>query len=99
MYFGFNEIAKRIKDNPGKYRSIEFDGCSCLPDEILGYLIGDKWRKVLRCCMKHDLKYIYGISGDKNARFRADIELKNDLIQEARVSFWIAAKFFYSVGN
>ena len=47
--------------------------------------------------MKHDLKYIYGISGDKSARFRADTELEDDLIYEAKVSPWIAEKFFYSV--
>ena len=38
-YFGLDYLVERIESDPERYKDWKFDGCSGLPDEIMGFTI------------------------------------------------------------
>lgn len=94
--FNLNDIVKRIRSNPGQYKSWVFDGCSGLVDHLLG-LTGTKWQDITyKCCLPHDIEYAYGIPGDDQARLEADMRFYNRLI-DVGVKPKIAKIFYNAV--
>ncbi|MCK4815072.1 hypothetical protein KA005_04820, partial [bacterium] len=69
-YFGLTYIASRIEDQPDMYKDFTFDGCSCVPDELLGLFTGCKWKDITyKCCLQHDIQYAYGnIENDREKK-------------------------------
>ena len=64
-YFSLEYLADRIKSNPEKYKDWKFDGCSGLPDEVMGFFTGCDWKDITyKCCLPHDLCYAYGDPGN-----------------------------------
>ena len=43
-HFTLDYLAARIEETPEKFKDWKFDGCSCLPDEVLGLFTGCDWR-------------------------------------------------------
>lgn len=97
QHFKFENLVSRIKSNPGSYNNWKFDGCSGLPDELLGIFTGLDWKKITMCCLKHDLKYMYGRPGSYYERKKVDRELAEDLITEAEMRPWLAEVFYHAV--
>lgn len=96
--YKLDHLEKRILANPRKYHDWKFDGCSCVPDELMGLFTGCDWHDITYgCCLPHDLKYAYGIPGDEKERARADQELYQDLIKEAKMKEWLARIFRVAV--
>ncbi|MGD8389049.1 MAG: hypothetical protein PVG49_18020 [Desulfobacteraceae bacterium] len=96
--FGLEHLAERIKADPEAFQPWRFDGCSCLPDEMLGILASGDWRQITyECCLPHDLAYAYGEPGNKDERRRSDRKLERDLIERAGMAPWIAAMFHAGV--
>ena len=95
-HFGMYREANRIASRPEAYRKWEFDGCTGLPDVLLRrlHLMGWQWQAVTLACLKHDLRYAYGIPGDKHGRLFADRELRTGL---AKVIPGWAAWTFYAI--
>lgn len=105
-HFELWDLVYRIKDNPDKYRSWEYDGCSGVPDELLDAIFFKMGRwfgwlrrlwnkgKVTEQCLKHDLKYAYGAPGNDEERLHADMDLRNDLIKHANILPNVADFFF-----
>jgi hypothetical protein len=55
-YFKLDYLVKRIEDNRDEYKNWEFDGCSGLPDQIMGLFTDCKWQDITyKCCLPHDL--------------------------------------------
>lgn len=81
-YFGLDQLADRIVQNPGAYRAWEFDGCSMLPDRLLGVLTrSGRWKDITyTCCLPHDLEYAYGDPANEAVeREAADCRLRDRL--------------------
>ena len=96
-HFKLDYLVKRIQENPDRYKSWEFDGCSGLPDEILGLFVGD-WRDVTyKCCLPHDLSYAYGEQDNDIERKRVDIKFYSDLVTKAGMKKWYASAFLAAV--
>ena len=63
-----------------RYKPWVFDGCSCLPDELIGK-ITTQWMCVVNCCcLPHDLGYAYGQLGNYKERLRVDSKFYRDLL-------------------
>ena len=59
-HFKLDYLINRIQQNPEKYKNWNFDGCSGLPDEIMGLFTGCIWEDItFKCCLPHDLCYAY----------------------------------------
>lgn len=98
IYFGLDYLVARIEENPDNFRSWEFDGCSGLPDRLLGTFTGCSWEDITyKCCLPHDLGYAYGEPGNEAERKKVDKKFYNDLIEEAGMKKWRAAIFYRAV--
>lgn len=61
-YFGLDYLVERIESDPESYKNWKFDGCSGLPDKVMGLFTRCNWEKITcRCCLPHDLCYGYGL--------------------------------------
>jgi hypothetical protein len=98
LHFDLDELVERIDRDPGRYKHWRFDGCSCLPDKLLGLFAGCRWQDITyRCCLPHDLRYGYGESGNNAERKAADEQFFHDLIKKAGMRRWLAAAFMAGV--
>jgi hypothetical protein len=97
-YFKFDTLVNRIEAAPERYTAWIFDGCSGLPDEIMGFFTGCDWREITyACCLPHDLRYAYGEMGNEAERRKADEELYHNLVNRAGMKKWCASAFFTAV--
>jgi len=97
-HFGLDYLVARIKADPGQFESWEFDGCSCLPDEVMGLFTGCDWRDITyKCCLPHDLCYAYGEPGNEAERRRVDTKFFSDLVTKAGMKTWVAYAFLAGV--
>lgn len=97
-YFGMEDIVRRIEAQPEMYDYFIFDGCSCLPDELLGLFTGCKWRDITYlCCLPHDIAYAYGETGDDREKEVADKLFEENLIKKAGMNSWTAKVFLAAV--
>jgi len=98
QHFNLDYLVKRIENDPHQYNPWEFDGCSGLPDEIMGLFTGCEWRDITyKCCLPHDLCYGYGEAGNDIERKRVDVKFYSDLVTKAGMGQWQAAAFLAAV--
>lgn len=91
-------VIERIENNPDTYTEFIFDGCSCIPDEMLGLFTGCKWKDITyMCCLPHDIQYAYGRHGDDFEKEYADELFKDNLIKKAKMNSWMAKIFLFAV--
>jgi hypothetical protein len=96
--FNLDYLIKRIEANPDRYKSWKFDGCSGLPDQIMGFFTGCKWEDITyRCCLPHDLSYAYGEPGNDVERERVDLKFYSDLVTKAGMKKYLASAFLTAV--
>ena len=97
-HFGLDYLVSRIEANPDRCKDWKFDGCSCLPDEVLGLFTGCDWRDIThKCCLPHDLCYAYGEPGNHAERKRVDAKFFSDLVTKAGMKTWLAHAFLAGV--
>ena len=97
-YFDFDYLVERIESHPEKYKDWKFDGCSCLPDELMGLFAGCNWEDITyKCCLPHDLCYGYGDLGNRDERTWVDEQFYSDLLNKAGMKKWAASAFFAAV--
>lgn len=97
-YFGLDYLVERIESDPESYKNWKFDGCSCLPDELMGLFTGCNWEDITyKCCLPHDLCYGYGELGNKTERKRVDKQFYSDLVTKACMNEWAASAFLAAV--
>ena len=97
-YFELDYLVARINADPDAYKSWEFDGCSGLPDRMLGFFTGCHWEDITyKCCLPHDLGYAYGEIGNEAEREEVDKKFYEDLIREAGMNRWLASLFYKAV--
>lgn len=94
LHYGFDEIVQRIKHSPALFRPWVFDGASGVNDESAGELFNIP--NIVEIALQHDLPYAYGIKGDKHARKKADMKLKQDIIDDG-AGYVIANSFYLAV--
>jgi hypothetical protein len=99
-WFGLNHVIDEIewadRTHPDIFKPWVFDGCSCVPDRLLG-ITGVRWTEITyKCALIHDLEYAYGISGDTVARKNADVRFYDNLIGVGLNRIW-ANIFYYFV--
>ena len=95
---GLIYIVERIEAQPEMYEDFIFDGCSCIPDELLGLFTGCKWQDITYlCCLPHDIGYAYGDPGNKNERKSVDYLFFHNLIHLAGMKPWLASVFMNAV--
>lgn len=100
LYYGFYNLIEKMDANTDAFKPFKFDGCSCVPDRLLGIISKKGWKKVTEQCWKHDLKYAIGsLDKEETERARADLELKEDLINEAEVDPGVAELFLFLVSK
>ena len=98
QHFKLYYLVDRINENPEKYKPWKFDGCSGLPDKLLGIFTKCNWEDITyKCCLPHDLGYGYGQKGNTLERERVDKIFYDDLISKALMERWIAKIFYYAV--
>ncbi len=96
--FGLDYLVERIESDPESYENWKFDGCSGLPDEVMGLFTGCNWEKITyKCCLPHDLCYAYGERGNIIERKRVDLKFYSDLVTKAGMSEWCASAFHAAV--
>ena len=97
-YFNLDYLVARIENDPGAYGDWKFDGCSGLPDELLGLFTGCKWEDITyRACLPHDLGYAYGEPGNKEERKLVDERFYENLVSKAGMKKWCASAFLAAV--
>ena len=97
-HFGLDYLVARIESDPTRYKDWKFDGCSGLPDELMGLFTGCKWEDITyQCCLPHDLCYGYGEPGNEIERERVDVKFYSDLVTKAGMRKWIASAFLSAV--
>jgi len=97
-YFGLDYLIERIESDPGRYKEWKFDGCSGLPDEVMGFFTGCDWKDITyKCCLPHDLCYGYGEPGNDIERKQVDQKFYSDLVTKAGMKKWCASAFFAGV--
>lgn len=97
-HFGLEYLVERIVSHPEKYREWTFDGCSGLPDEVMGFFTGCIWEDITyKCCLPHDLCYGYGEPGNTDERKRVDREFYENLVHRAGMKKWCASAFLAAV--
>lgn len=95
---GFLHIVQRIEAQPEMYEYFIFDGCSCIPDELMGLFTGCKWQDITYlCCLPHDIQYAFGDLGNKEERKSADYLFFHNLIHLAGMKPWLASVFMNAV--
>jgi hypothetical protein len=96
--FKLNYLIKRIKSDPTLFTEWKFDGCSCLPDELMGLFTGCDWKDITyKCCLPHDLCYAYGELGNEVERKRVDVKFYSDLVTKAGMAEFLASAFLTAV--
>lgn len=96
--FELDYLRQRLLAKPSNYVSWPFDGCSGLPDPIMGLFTGCDWRDITyKCCLPHDLAYAYGELGNEIERERVDLKFYSDLITKAGMKKWKASAFLAAV--
>ena len=97
-HFHLIYLIERIESNPEGYKDWKFDGCSGLPDEIMGLFTGCDWKDITyKCCLPHDLCYGYGARGNDIERKRVDVKFYSDLVTKAGMREWAATAFLAAV--
>ncbi len=97
-HFSLDYLVDRIESYPERYKDWKFDGCSCLPDEVLGFFAGCNREDITyKCCLPHDLCYGYGEKGDSNERKQVDKQFYEDLVTKAGMKEWCASAFRVAV--
>ena len=97
-HFDLNYLVDRITANPESYKAWSFDGCSGLPDELMGLFTGCDWKDITyKCCLPHDLCYAYGETGNEIEREQVDKNFHHDLVTKAGMRKWVASVFLSSV--
>ncbi len=97
-HFNLDYLIDRIETHPHTYKPWKFDGCSGLPDEVMGLFTGCHWRDITyQCCLPHDLCYGYGEPGNTMERKRVDVKFYSDLVTKAGMKEWQAAAFLAAV--
>lgn len=97
MHFELDYLVKRIETFPERYKSWKFDGCSCLPDQVLGFFFKMDWRDITyKCCLPHDLGYAYGEHGNEEEKEKVDVAFYSHLI-EVGMKEWAAKAFLEAV--
>ena len=97
-HFGLDYLVDRIEVGPKKYKDWTFDGCSGLPDEVMGFFTGCDWKDITyKCCLPHDLCYAYGEKGNDIERKQVDLIFYNDLVTKANMKKWCAKAFLAGV--
>jgi len=97
-YFDLNYLVERIESDPESYKNWKFDGCSGLPDEVIGLFTGCNSEDItFKCCLPHDLCYAYGEQGNIIERKRVDLKFYSDLVTKAGMSEWCASAFLAAV--
>jgi hypothetical protein len=97
-HFKLDYLVERITANSERYNSWKFDGCSCLPDEMLGLFTGCRWEDITyKCCLPHDLCYAYGEPGNDVERKRVDVKFYSDLVTKAGMKKFLASAFLAGV--
>lgn len=95
---GFLHIVERIEAQPEMYKDFVFDGCSCIPDELLDLFTGCKWQDITYlCCLPHDIGYAYGDPKNRNERKSVDYLFFHNLIHLAGMKPWLASVFMNAV--
>lgn len=95
---GLTYISNRLNDHPERYEDFIFDGCSCLPDEMLGFFTGCKWEDITyKCCLEHDIQYAYGDLNNDCEKKIADRLFEENLIKKAGMNSWMAKVFLAAV--
>ena len=97
-FFGLDYLVKRIESASESYSDWKFDGCSGLPDEVMGFFTGCDWEDITyKCCLPHDLCYAYGDQGNEIERKRVDVKFYSDLVIKAGMKKWYASAFLVAV--
>ena len=97
-YLKLDYLIERIENNSDRYKSWKFDGCSGLPDKIMGFFTGCNWEDITyKCCLPHDLCYGYGEEGNDIERERVDLKFYSDLVTKADMKKWQASAFLAAV--
>ena len=97
-HFKLDYLIKRISENKDRYDTWAFDGCTGVPDELLGLFTGCDWQDItFKCCLPHDLCYSYGEVGNDIERRRVDIKFYSDLVTKAGMKKFLAAAFLAAV--
>ena len=97
-YFKLDYLIKRIKSNSDNYKIWPFDGCSGVPDEVMGFFTGCDWKDITyKCCLPHDLCYGYGEFENEIERKRVDLKFYSDLVTKAHMKKWCASAFLAAV--
>lgn len=97
-HLGLDHLIRRIEEAPEAYKGWKFDGCSCLPDEVMGLVTGCNWQDITyQCCLPHDLRYAYGELGNEQEREEADEAFYSDLVVKAGMIEWCASAFLIAV--
>ncbi len=97
-HFKLDYLVRRIERHPEHYTSWVFDGCSGLPDQLLGLCVDCAWRDITyKCCLPHDLAYGYGEPGNDIERERVDLKFYSDLVTKAGMKKWQASAFLAAV--
>lgn len=97
-HFKLKYLVERIEQNPDQYKEWTFDGCSGLPDELMGLFTGCDWKDITyKCCLPHDLCYGYGESWNDIERERVDLKFYSDLVTKAGMKKWLASAFLAAV--
>lgn len=93
-HFRLDYLVERIQKQPGWYKSFRFDGCSCVPDELLGLFTGCDWKKItFLCCLPHDLGYAFGEPGNMVEKQHVDQLFEQNLVDLAEMRPWLAEDF------
>jgi len=96
--YNLDYLVKRIEANSDSYKSWRFDGCSGLPDEIMGFFTECNWEDITyKCCLPHDLCYAYGELNNDIERQRVDLKFLSDLVTKAGMKQWCATAFLSAV--
>ena len=96
--FKLDYLVERIEADPHGYKDWVFDGCSGLPDQIMGFFTGCSWQDITyKCCLPHDLCYAYGEPGNSIERERVDLKFYSDLVTKAGMKKWVASAFLAAV--
>ncbi len=96
--FGLTYIVERIEVQPEEYKDFIFDGCSFVPDELMGLFTGCDWRDITYlCCLPHDIGYAYGDPGNGEEKVAVDCLFLNNLVNKAKMKSWLARVFLEAV--
>jgi hypothetical protein len=92
VHYDLSYLVKRIVDNPDNFKEWKFDGCSMTPTEVLSKAV--KIPSLAEICLRHDLGYAYGDSGNEEERLKVDRQFQSDLLNAGASEF--VAKSMYN---